>query len=87
MENNQSSQTMDIQMTNNEQDFQYLSNISKKEVLDTFVKIMMLPKQHLTSAPTFNPVNFYEQIQFYDDGTNRRIYLYINNTWRYVTLT
>jgi hypothetical protein len=45
------------------------------------------PKLHLTAAPTFTPKNFMEQIQFYDDGTNRRIYLFINNTWRYATLT
>lgn len=48
---------------------------------------LRLPKKHLTSAPTFIPKNFLEQIQFYDDATNRRLYLYINKTWRYVALT
>jgi hypothetical protein len=45
------------------------------------------PKYHLTATPTFKPKTFLEQIQFYDDATNRRLYLYINGTWRYVTLT
>lgn len=44
-------------------------------------------KKHITSAPTFTPRTFYEAIQFYDDATNRRIYLYINGSWRYVALT
>ena len=45
------------------------------------------PRQHLSAAPTLVPKTMVDQIQFYDDGTNRRLYLYINNTWRYVTLT
>lgn len=44
-------------------------------------------KRHITAAPTIKPKNLVEQIQFYDDGTNKRIYFYINNTWRYATLT
>lgn len=44
-------------------------------------------RRHLTAAPTFNPKTLLEQVQFYDDGTNRRLYLYINGTWRYVALT
>jgi hypothetical protein len=44
-------------------------------------------KKHLATAPTFTPRNFLEQIQFYDDGTDRRLYVFINGTWRYVTLT
>lgn len=48
------------------------------------------PKIHLTSAPTFTPKNFLEQIQFYDDeagSPTRRIYIYVNNSWSYITLT
>jgi hypothetical protein len=51
------------------------------------LETMIRPKRHLTAAPTFKPKNFAEQIQFYDDATNRRIYLYINGSWRYVALT
>ena len=52
-----------------------------------FLEAMKTTKAHLDTAPTFTPKNFYEQIQFYDDGVNRRIYLYINGDWRYVALT
>ena len=45
------------------------------------------PRRHLSVAPTFIPRNFADQIQFFDDGVNRRLYIYVNNTWRYVTLT
>jgi hypothetical protein len=44
-------------------------------------------KRHITTAPDFTPKNFLEQIQFYDDGAARRVYFYINNTWRYSSLT
>jgi len=58
--------------------------------LETYLAVlegMKRPKRHLTAAPTFTPQNLAEQIQFYDDGTNRRVYFYINKTWRYATLT
>lgn len=45
------------------------------------------PLKHYSTAPTFVPKTFLDQIQFYDDGTNYRLYLYINKTWRYVALT
>ena len=41
----------------------------------------------LTSAPTFTPKSFVESIQFFDDGADFRLYLYVNGTWRYVALT
>jgi hypothetical protein len=51
------------------------------------IQALRRPRRHLTAAPTLVPKSFVDQIQFYDDGTNRRIYFYINNTWRYATLT
>ncbi len=44
-------------------------------------------KKTISVAPTFTPTKFIDQIQFYDDGTNFRLYLYVNNVWRYVALT
>ena len=52
-----------------------------------FLEALRRMKQHRTTAPTFTPKNFLEQIQFYDDGSARKLYLYINKTWRYVSLT
>jgi hypothetical protein len=58
--------------------------------MDEFLAILFLARRyrrHLTTAPTFKPKTFLDQIQLYDDGTNRRAYFYINNTWRYTALT
>jgi hypothetical protein len=62
----------------------------KPNTLDEYTPIietLRRPRRHLTTAPTFTPKSFIDQIQFYDDGTNRRVYLYVNGTWRYATLT
>lgn len=44
------------------------------------------PRRHLTSAPTFTPKTFSEQIQFVDDD-GLKVYFYINGTWGFITLT
>lgn len=52
-----------------------------------FLEAMRVTKKHIDVAPTFTPKNFYDQIQLFDDGAVRRLYLYINGDWRYVALT
>jgi hypothetical protein len=54
-----------------------------QSILDTLRR----PRKHLTVAPTFTPKSFIDQIQLFDDGVNRRLYLYVNKVWRYVALT
>ncbi len=44
-------------------------------------------KKHTSTAPTYNPKNFNEQIVLYEDGATIRLYLWVNGTWRYVALT
>lgn len=44
-------------------------------------------KRVYTTAPAFSPTNFFESIQYYDDGSARRVYFYFNDTWSYTTLT
>jgi hypothetical protein len=48
---------------------------------------LLAPKQHVTAAPTVTPRNFLEAIQLMDDGVNRRLYVFVDGTWRYSTLT
>jgi hypothetical protein len=48
---------------------------------------LLSPKQHLTSAPTFTPRDLLEQIQLFDDGVDRRLYLFVNGAWSYCALT
>jgi hypothetical protein len=52
-----------------------------------FLNAMKVTKKALTSAPTFEPKTFYQQIQLYDSGGVRRLYIYINGAWRYVVIT
>jgi hypothetical protein len=51
------------------------------------LQVLRKPRLHLTTAPTFVPQTFVDQIQLYDDGSARRLYLYVNKVWRYVALT
>lgn len=44
-------------------------------------------KRPVATAPTFTPRTLTDQIQYYDSGGTRRLYLYISGTWRYVALT
>ena len=53
----------------------------------TVLEALRRPRASLTTAPTFIPQTLTDQIQFYDDGVNRRLYLYVNKVWRYVALT
>ena len=53
----------------------------------TVLYALRLMKKPLSSVPTLTPKTFLDQIQFYDDGANRRVYFYFNKTWRYATLT
>jgi len=58
--------------------------------IDEFLIVLSalrMPKKHLTTTPTLTPKTFLDQIQFYDDGSARRLYLYVNKVWRFVTLT
>lgn len=60
-----------------------------QNILDffSFLEYFRTAKRHLTTVPDFVPRTFWEQIQFLDDGVNRRIYVWVNGTWRYTALT
>ena len=49
--------------------------------------LLLRVKKAVTVAPTNVPRNFLEQIQFFDDGVDRKLYIYINGTWRVVAMT
>jgi hypothetical protein len=58
--------------------------------LDDFLPLLvalLTPKTHLTTAPTFIPQNLLEAIQLYESGATRRLYVFVNGTWRYTALT
>jgi hypothetical protein len=62
------------------------SGYTLEDFLPILVNLLMT-RRHLTAAPAFTPKTFVDQVQLFDDGTNRRLYLYINRVWRYVALT
>lgn len=45
------------------------------------------PRTSTNSVPTYTPKNFFEQFVLYDDGTNQRLYVYINGGWMYASLS
>lgn len=67
--------------------------------LDDFLPLLVTlarPRIALTSPPTFIPKTFLDCFQMFDDGVDRRLYVYIlaqsdkthtTGTWRYSTLT
>ncbi|HEX8196357.1 MAG TPA: hypothetical protein VF571_09230 [Pyrinomonadaceae bacterium] len=67
-------------MTQDEQQFTL-------ESLIPLILQMQQPKQHLTATPDFVPRNFFEQIQFVENGGIKRVYFYVNGTWKYSSLT
>lgn len=57
---------------------------------DDFVVILEAlrrTKRTVSSAPTITPRNFYDQIQFYNNGTDYRVYFFVGNVWKYISLT
>lgn len=55
------------------------------ERIDLFYLAGML--QTFSSAPTHVPKRLVDQIILYESGATRRLYVYVNGTWRYVALT
>lgn len=43
--------------------------------------------QLVTAAPTGTPKTFWDSVKLYDTGGVRRLYLYVNGSWRYCVLT
>lgn len=40
-----------------------------------------------TAVPTYIPKTFTQQFCFYDTAGVRRLYVYVNSSWRFITLT
>ncbi len=53
----------------------------------TLLDLISRVKKHRTTAPTHTPRNLLEQFEFFDDGSDRKLYIYINGVWRSAALT
>lgn len=45
------------------------------------------PKKTNATVPTYTPKSFLEQIYLYKNGTDYRLYVYLNNEWKYIDFT
>lgn len=59
----------------------------KTEDFLVILRKLQSPAKYITSAPTDTPKSFVDSFRFYDTGGVRRLYVFINASWRYVTLT
>jgi hypothetical protein len=58
-------------------------SVPNQPYIDDLYKI----KQHTETEPDFIPRKFIDQIQFFDDGEDVKVYFYINGSWKSITLT
>jgi hypothetical protein len=73
-----------------EADFELPQGQGAPDSLDEFLPLLVtlrMPRRTISTAPTFIPKTFIDSIQFYENGTTRRLYLFIGSAWRYCTLT
>jgi len=60
---------------------------TNKMFQETALFLMNLLKKSSSVVPTFAPTEFKDQIYFYKNGSDYRIYFYIDNSWKYTNLT
>lgn len=63
-----------------------IKEVQDRTSLDEARFLVGLKKTNST-APTYTPKNFLEQIYLYKNGTDYRLYVYLNNEWKYITFT
>ena len=67
-------------------DSQVFESTADKTSVEAARGLIGLKKTNST-APTYTPKSFLEQIYLYKNGTDYRLYLYLNNEWKYIDLT
>lgn len=63
-----------------------IKEVQDRTSLDEARFLVGLKKTNAT-VPTYTPKNFLEQIYLYKSGTDYRLYVYLNNEWKYITFT
>jgi len=85
-------QPLNIEKTNTDKVKSDKTDLSKSDlpILETarpediiLMEILHRIKKHRTTAPTHVPKDFMGQIEFYDDGSEKRTYKWINGQWVY----
>ena len=57
------------------------------EELEPLYHLLRSLKRTVSTVPTNTPHSLLEQLVFYESGTTYRLYVYFDDTWRYVVLT
>ena len=58
--------------------------------IDDYIRLfemLRVVKRSVSVVPTRAPQNFLEQIVIYKNGVTLRLYVWVDNAWRYVALT
>lgn len=63
-----------------------IKEVQDRTSLDEARFLVGLKKTNAT-APTYTPKSFLEQIYLYKNGTDYRLYVYLNNEWKYIDFT
>lgn len=63
-----------------------LKKVDDEKAIDESRKLVEL-KETNSTVPTYIPKNFLDQMYLYKNGTDYRLYLYLNNEWKYIDLT
>jgi len=57
------------------------------EQFPSIMAMLRVVKKPVSTAPTNVPKNFVEQFVIYENAGTYRLYVYVNQTWRYTALT
>jgi hypothetical protein len=63
-----------------------MQQISDKTAIDAATALIGLKKTNST-VPSYKPKSFLDQIYFYKNDTDYRLYIYLNNEWKYIDFT
>lgn len=61
-------------------------NTTDKTATDAARELIGLKKTN-SAVPTYIPKSFLEQIYLYKNSTDYRLYVYLNNEWKYIDFT
>lgn len=60
---------------------------SEKEENVDLIHALRKKKRPVSAVPTYVPRNLIEQFVLYENGATRRLYVWVEGTWRYAALT
>ena len=75
-----------IEIKYKKQKIEDLKQVDDIKAVDESRKLVKM-KETNSTVPTYIPKNFLDQMYLYKNGTDYRLYIYLNNEWKYIDLT